>query len=77
MALVLELARQPVYTANMESDDVTVIDGATDSVIALVRAGDHPWSICYNPRDNKVYVANHFGKNVTSSTARPTRSSST
>jgi YVTN family beta-propeller protein len=47
-----------VYCANCGSGSVTVIDGATDSVIATVSAGTHLYALCYNPTDNKVYCAN-------------------
>jgi YVTN family beta-propeller protein len=34
-----------LYTANGLSDDVSVIDTATNKVIATVKAGDAPWGI--------------------------------
>jgi YVTN family beta-propeller protein len=36
---------------------VTVIDGASDSVITTVRTGLYPYALCYNPLGNKVYAA--------------------
>ena len=44
---------------------MTVIDGATDSVIATVTAGSAPYALCYNPTNNKVYCANDGSDNVT------------
>ena len=38
---------------------MTVIDGATDRVIATVTAGNYPRALCYNPTNNKVYCANY------------------
>jgi YVTN family beta-propeller protein len=49
-----------VYCANERSNNVTVIDGATNGVIATAAAGDGPCALSYNPLDNKVYCAN-FG----------------
>jgi YVTN family beta-propeller protein len=44
---------------------VTVIDGATDSVLATVPTGDEPRALCYDPQNNKVYCANNSGASVT------------
>lgn len=54
-----------VYCANANSDNVTVIDGATDSVLATVAVGDYPCALYYNSHDNKVYCANYKGDDVT------------
>jgi len=37
---------------------VSVINGATDKVIATVRVGYDPLSVAVNPSTNTVYVAN-------------------
>jgi YVTN family beta-propeller protein len=34
-----------LYTANGLSDDVSVVDTATNKVIATIKAGDGPWGI--------------------------------
>jgi YVTN family beta-propeller protein len=34
-----------VYTANGLSNDISVIDTASNKVIATIRAGDGPWGI--------------------------------
>jgi len=44
---------------------VTVIDGATNGVIATVTVGSRPYALCYNPTSNKVYCANAHGGSVT------------
>jgi YVTN family beta-propeller protein len=44
---------------------VTVIDGATNSVIATVTVGAWPGALCYNPQNNKVYCANYDTASVT------------
>ena len=43
-----------IYCANKGSDNIAVIGGAVDSVIATVAAGSGPRALCYNPRDNTV-----------------------
>ncbi|MCX6844594.1 MAG: YncE family protein, partial [candidate division WOR-3 bacterium] len=54
-----------VYCANYYSDNVTVIDGATNGVIATVAVGTSPCALCYNPTNNKVYCANRYSDNMT------------
>ncbi len=38
---------------------MTVIDGATDSVIASVTTGTNAQALCYNSTYSKVYCANY------------------
>jgi len=42
---------------------VTVIDGASDEILATVAVGEQPDNLVYNPVNNKVYCLNriHFG----------------
>lgn len=48
-----------IYVANLDSNNVTVIDGATNNVTATVpTTGNRPYAIAVNPVTNKVYVAN-------------------
>jgi YVTN family beta-propeller protein len=53
-----------IYVANDTSDNVTVIDGATNAT-ATVPTGDHPLSVAVNPVTNKIYVACQNSDNVT------------
>jgi YVTN family beta-propeller protein len=53
-----------VYCANVFSDTVTVIDGATNSVIKTIPVGDGPCAFAYNPIQNRVYVANYYGSSI-------------
>jgi YVTN family beta-propeller protein len=52
-------AENKVYCASEDSNRVSVIDGATNQVVATVQVGYHPWALCYNPAENKVYCANY------------------
>jgi YVTN family beta-propeller protein len=54
-----------VYCANLYSNNVTVIDGATNGVLATVVTGGGPAALCYNPTDNKVYSANSGSNDAT------------
>jgi len=44
-----------VYTANSQSGTVTVIDGATNQVLATVPVASDPTFLCHNSIQNKVY----------------------
>ncbi|MFI9082344.1 Ig-like domain repeat protein [Streptomyces sioyaensis] len=53
-----------VYVANEGSDNVTVIDSATDTVLTTLTVGDSPRTVGVAP-NGRVYVANFFSNNVT------------
>jgi YVTN family beta-propeller protein len=44
--------------SNQSDDTVSVIDGATDRVLATVRVGRYPNGIAVNSKTNTIYVAN-------------------
>ena len=53
-----------IYVANSSSNNVTVIDGATNATITVAtRTG--PSAVAANPVTNKIYVANLNSDNVT------------
>jgi len=45
-----------VYAANYWDGTVSVIDGATNQVLATVAVGEYPWTLCWNSANNKVYA---------------------
>lgn len=49
-------ASNKVYTANSQSGSVTVIDGASNQVLANVAVADYPAFLCWNSVNNKVYA---------------------
>jgi len=53
-----------IYVANVSSNDVTVIDGATNGT-TTVAVGSSPFGLAVNPVTNKIYVANHGNDTVT------------
>jgi YVTN family beta-propeller protein len=63
--LVYNPTNNKVYCANWDSDNVTVIDGATNAVITTIAVGSWPCALVYNPTNNKVYCANCGSDNVT------------
>jgi len=44
---------------------VTVIDGASNGVVATVAVGTSPRALCHNPANNKIYCANYGSRSVT------------
>jgi YVTN family beta-propeller protein len=57
-----ELAVNPVtnriYVTNQDTNSVTVIDGATDTVVTTISVGDQPRGVEVNPVTNLIYVTN-------------------
>jgi len=56
-----------VYTANLVSDNVTVIDTETNEQITMspLAAGNDPISIGVNPTNGEVYIANSLSNSIT------------
>jgi YVTN family beta-propeller protein len=52
------------YVANRNSDNVSVINTATNTVVATVPVGNFPNGIAVTPDGSKVYVANRNSDNV-------------
>jgi len=65
IALVYNSTDNKIYCANSASNNVTIIDGAGDSVIAILGVGDYPTALVYNPTNNKIYCANWASDSVT------------
>ena len=54
-----------IYVANNTANTVSVIDGASNSVIAtLETGGGAPCAIGVNPATNRVYVANYASSSI-------------
>ena len=53
-----------VYVTNYDSNNVSVIDTATNTVVATVTVGSDPFGVSENPAGTKVYVANQGSNNV-------------
>ncbi len=69
MMLVLLLAcgavAQPyAYITNFGSNNVSVIDTATNNVTATVNVGNHPYGVAVKPDGTRVYVTNSGSNNV-------------
>ena len=53
-----------IYVANDCSDNVSVIDGASNTVVATVAVGSGPYGVAVNPNTNRIYVTNAGSDNV-------------
>jgi YVTN family beta-propeller protein len=53
-----------IYVTNNGSDNVSVIDGSGDSVIATIEVGNEPWCVGVNPETNRIYVVNGDSDNI-------------
>jgi YVTN family beta-propeller protein len=52
------------YITNLNSNNVSVIDIATNTVKATVHVGGQPLGVAVNPEGTKVYVANELSNTV-------------
>ena len=62
--LVYNSLNNKVYCANRSGDNVTVIDGATNSVITTISVGSGSRAFAWNPIQNRTYVANYWSFTV-------------
>jgi len=53
-----------VYVANRHSNDVSVIDTTTNTVVTNISVGKEPYGIAVNPSGTKLYVTNQGSSNV-------------
>ncbi len=55
-----------IYVGNYASLNVSVIDGATNSVVATIPlpSGDPPWGVAVNPTTDRIYVSHTLRRSV-------------
>lgn len=53
-----------IYVANFNSNDVSVINGDTNTVIATIPVGTNPAGIDVNPLTSRIYVANRSSNTI-------------
>jgi YVTN family beta-propeller protein len=63
-AVAVNPVTNKIYVANYNSNNVTMIDGATNAK-TTVPVGSTPQAVAVNPVTNKIYVANRGTNNVT------------
>jgi len=62
--LAYDAANNYLYVANFDSNNVTVINCATNTIIGTIAVGSSPRGIAYDPVNGYIYVANHFSDTV-------------
>jgi len=60
----ISTATNRIYVANVDSNDVSVIDGVTNAVVATVPVGAAPAQVAANPITNRIYVTNQNSNDV-------------
>jgi YVTN family beta-propeller protein len=65
VALAVNSTTGRIYVANAESDNVSVVDGTSSTIIATIPVGRAPRGVAVDPRANRVYVANSGSNEVT------------
>ncbi len=53
-----------VYCAAASDDEVLVVDGAGDSLLAPIAVGDSPGGLCHAPGPNRLFVGNTLSHDV-------------
>jgi YVTN family beta-propeller protein len=51
-------SNENIYVINSYSDDVSVIDSSTNTVVDTINVGMKPYDIEFNPSNNNIYIAN-------------------
>ena len=64
ISVAVNTANGMAYVANGGDGTVSVVNGATDAVVATVRVGSHPYSIAANAKTGKVYVTHTYGNEL-------------
>src|SRR2546427_9702952 len=52
------------YAANSGLNNVSVIDGATNTVVQTIAVGRNPLGVAVNPASKRAYVTNSASRNV-------------
>ena len=57
-------AQPYAYIPNADSDNVSVIDDATQTVVDTIPVGDRPWGMAVSPDGSRVYVSNRTSNSL-------------
>jgi YVTN family beta-propeller protein len=64
VGLTLPSTSARAYVANQNSNNVSVIDTATNTVVATVAVGTFPFGVALTPDGTRAYVTNQNSNNV-------------
>src|SRR4029077_17955148 len=65
VAIAVNEATDRIYVANNEGSSVSVIDGKSDSALAMLQVRSLSSVVAANPAANKIYVSNTFSDVIT------------
>jgi YVTN family beta-propeller protein len=65
VAVAVNVATNRIYVANHVSNNVSVIDGSTNTVTATLTVGTGPVALAVNSVTNQIYVASRAGSSFT------------
>ena len=64
IAVITDPTNNHIYVANIDSNNVSVINGANNTVIDSINVGHRPDGLSYDATNNYIYVANYVSDNV-------------
>ena len=64
VAVAVNSTTNLIYTANRDNSTVSVIDGGTDTVVAMATVGSNPEGVVVNSATNRIYTTNHGNNSV-------------
>ena len=64
IAVITDPTNNHIYVANIDSNNVSVISGANNTVIDSINVGHRPDGLSYDATNNYIYVANYVSDNV-------------
>lgn len=62
--VVYDVQENRVYVSNDMSDNVSVIDPTTNTIVGNINVGHYPGAIAYDTEDNTLFVTNYGTNNV-------------
>ena len=63
-AISIDSEHNKIYVTKPDADNVSVIDGSTNAVVANIAVGDRPSPLTFNPPINRLYVVNEGSNDV-------------
>lgn len=63
-AVAVDSIHNKIYVSRLDIQQVTVIDGLTNTLVANIAVGDRPSPLGFNPLTNRLYVTNEGSNDV-------------
>src|SRR5205085_5801556 len=60
----LKVSAQNAYISNSTSNDVSVINTATNAVVTTIPVGTRPYGVAVSPNGSRAYVANFISNSI-------------